>query len=125
MSAQDIIDVLATHRFCFTNEEDLQDGLADALRAAGVAVDPEIPLNARDRIDFVAERVGIEVKFTGAWRDVYRQLRRYLESPLLDEVLLVTVKANHRRIPQGPVGPPLTPLTRKRLSVHQITTSGL
>jgi hypothetical protein len=37
-------------------------------------VEREVRLNARDRIDLLVDRVGIEVKVTGAWRDVERQL---------------------------------------------------
>lgn len=125
MTAESIVAILRSARFCFANERDLQAGLAEALRATTVAIEAEVWLTPRDRIDFIVGRLGIEVKVSGSWRAVERQLLRYLQSPQLDEVLLVTVKSNHRRIQQGEVGPPLTPHARKRLLVHQLAESGL
>lgn len=117
-TAIDVLDVIRGARFLWASEDDLQRGLADALEQAGFRVEREVRLNARDRIDLLVDGVGIEVKITGAWRDVERQLRRYLESTVLNELVLVTAKALHRRIPQGAVG-------RKALCVHQLEASGL
>lgn len=119
VSAVGLIEVLGGHRFLWSSEAELQRGLADAIVAAGVDVEREVRLNARDRVDLLVDRLGVEVKVAGAWRDVERQLRRYLESPLLDELVLVTAKALHRRIPQGDV------VAGKRLYVHQLEASGL
>jgi hypothetical protein len=117
-SAVEILDVLRAQRLLWSTEDELQRGLAAVLEGAGVDVVREVRLNARDRIDLLVDRVGIEVKVTGAWRDVERQLRRYLESDLLDELVLVTAKALHRQIPQGAVN-------GKSLLVHQLEASGL
>jgi hypothetical protein len=113
-----LIADIAAARFRWATEDDLQRGLAEALAAKGHVVEREIRLNARDRIDLLVDRVGIEVKTAGATRDVERQLLRYLESDLIDELVLVTAKAMHRRIPQGAVG-------RKHLFVHQLQASAL
>lgn len=114
----DIVATIGSHRFLWATEDDLQQGLAQALDAAGRAVSREVRLNAHDRIDLLVGHVGIEVKTTGAWRDVQRQLHRYLESDLIDELVLVSAKAVHRRIPQGTIA-------GKRLFVHQLEASGL
>jgi hypothetical protein len=114
-----ILEVLRSQRFLWSTEDELQRGLAITLALARYGVAREIRLNERDRIDLLVGTVGIEVKTTGPWRDVQRQLERYLLSPLVDDLILVTVKAMHRRIPQGrrPSG--------KTLYVHQLEASGL
>lgn len=122
-SPESILSTLRSHRFLLASERDLHAGIASALTAAGADVALEVPLNRRDRIDLLVGRVGIEVKVSGAWREVERQLCRYLESPLLDDLVLVTVKAMHGRIPQGTVT--LQSGERKRLFVHHVATSGL
>lgn len=124
MNAEGIVALLREHRFCYVDESELQDGMAGAFEAAGVKADREVPLNAKDRVDFLIDRTGCEVKFTGPWRAVDRQLRRYLQSDRIDEILLVTVKSNHRRIEQGWVMAGEPP-RRKRLLVYQLATSGL
>jgi hypothetical protein len=119
VTAREVVDVIAGQRFLWATEDDLQRGLTDALIHAGASVIREVRLNAHDRIDLLVGSVGIEVKTTGAWRDVERQLHRYIQSPLVDDLVLVTAKAQHRRIPQGrrPSG--------KTLLVHQLQASGL
>lgn len=117
-TAAAVVEAIRGCRFRWSSEQELQRGLAGALEAAGYTVAREVPLNAHNRIDFLIERVGIEVKTSGGWRDVDRQLQRYLTSPLLDELVLVTARARHRRIP-----PSLA--TSKRLIVHQLEVSGL
>lgn len=118
VGAPDVLSALRATRFRWSTEEELQRGIAEVLELAGIPVRREVRLNCHDRIDLLVERVGVEVKTAGAWRDVERQLRRYLESDLLDELVLVTAKAVHRRIPQGDVA-------GKRLFVHRLEASGL
>lgn len=113
--AQTVIADIAPMRFLWSTEDDLQRGLAQALEGKGYVVEREVRLNSRDRIDLVVDRVGIEVKIAGAARDVERQLGRYLESDRIDELVLITAKAAHRRII----------LRVKRLYVHQLEASGL
>src|SRR5258708_35581089 len=79
-----IIDVLATHRFSYATEDDLQRGLAAALAGAGFDVEREVRLDNRSRIDLLVGRVGVEVKVAGAATSVLRQLRRYALSDRVD-----------------------------------------
>lgn len=101
-------------RFLWSTEDDLQAGIYAALREAGLLPTREVRLNARDRIDLVVDRVGIEVKVASTWRDVARQLNRYLESDRFDDVVLVTTRATHLQIPP-----------RDRLHIHLLEGSGL
>lgn len=112
----EILAALNGCRFLWASEDDLQRGLAQALDAAGFEVEREARLDGRDRVDLLIGRVGLEVKVNGSWRDVDRQLRRYLRSDRLDALILVTARARHRRIPAG---------DGKVLVIHQLAASGL
>ena len=70
VTAEGVCDVLQTHRVVYSSEADLQAGLAGALTGAGMDVAREVRLNARDRIDLLIDRLGIEVKYPAGWRDV-------------------------------------------------------
>lgn len=93
-----IIDAIRACRFCWSTEDELQQGVAAALEAAGYIAAREVRLNAHDRIDLVVGRIGIEVKTAGTWRDVRRQLERYARSGRFDTLVLVTTRPTHRRI---------------------------
>ncbi len=102
----------------FTTERELQELLEHLL-----ITDPprayitrrEHSLDEHNRIDFLTcvqatpttyVRVGIEVKIHSALAVVRRQLERYAESDYIDELLLVTTKAVHHRIPPELNGKP-------------------
>ena len=60
-----------------------------------------------DRIDFLVGRIGIEVKTRHSRADVLRQLDRYAQSEMLDSLILVTTRAQHRDAPESIRGKPL------------------
>jgi hypothetical protein len=96
-----IAELLARHLFRFSAEDQLQEGIAGALAQAGIVdVRREVALSKRDRIDLIAGRVGIEVKVAGTAASVARQLARYAASPSLDELVLVTIRSLHARVPR-------------------------
>lgn len=91
--------------YTFANEAQLQELLQQSLLSAGYAVRREVRLTLADRIDFVVERVGIEVKINDSPAQVARQVRRYLTSDLIDQVMLVTTRALHLKVPAMVDGP--------------------
>lgn len=93
MTAAEILADLRRCRFNYVTERDLQD-----LIAARLNVDEsqrEVRLNARDRIDFLIDGVGIEVKIAGARALVIEQLHRYAHCPEVESLILVTNRCRH------------------------------
>lgn len=75
-------------------EYDLHALIAAALLEAGISCAHEYRLAPRCRIDFLAGRVGIEVKKGRPPRAaLMRQLRRYLDSGEIDALVVVTQRA--------------------------------
>lgn len=93
--ADDIVRTIQATRFRYANEDQLQQGLAEAL----ASFDPvrEVRLDARNRIDLVCGPVGVEVKVAGNAETVTRQLARY--APHFDALVLVTTRLAHRDVP--------------------------
>lgn len=85
-----LVRALRSHAFHFSNEAELQSGIETALRREGISFVREVPLTERDRIDFLCERLGVEVKLNVSPNEVIRQLHRYAQSDLLDALLLIT-----------------------------------
>lgn len=100
-SATSIRELLGGHRFHYANEDQLQAGIAAALTAAGIAHEREVRLTAHDRIDFLVERLGIEVKVGHPLASVIRQLHRYAQCEQIDELLLITNRCNHALVPES------------------------
>lgn len=88
-----IADLLARHRFLVDDEKRLQEDIGKALFDAVIGFEREVRLAPGDIIDFVSDRVGIEVKVKGGKRAILRQLERYAESDLIDYLILVTAVA--------------------------------
>lgn len=95
MSLATVADAIRSFDFRYGDEDQLQQGLAAALESEGFDVKREVRLSARDRIDLVVGRVGIEVKVAGAASSVARQLARYAQHDL-EGLVLVTNKLRHQ-----------------------------
>lgn len=102
---EQLVDVLAGHilssRFRFGDEDDLQRGLAEVFDA--LDFEREYRIDARSRIDFLVKaasgaRIGVEVKIAGNAGRVHAQCKRYLDSGLIDGLLLVTTRRHHRKL---------------------------
>lgn len=85
-----VLAVIRGHRFLYTNEDELQEGISAALRAHGLSPLREVVLNQRDRIDLLVDTVGIEVKVAGSQTHPWGQLKRYAEHDSIEALVLVT-----------------------------------
>jgi dihydrodipicolinate synthase/N-acetylneuraminate lyase len=110
----DIVAALAGRSFRFADEAQLQAGIAEALGADGIAFEREARLDGKNRIDFLIGRVGVEVKVGGSLTDVTTQLMRYAARDEIDELVLVTSRLRHDRMPLKLNGKSLTVVTLAR-----------
>lgn len=94
--------LLTRHRIIGANEYQVQDAIHLALIRDGHRnIQSEFQLSPRDRIDFLIDRVGIEVKVAGHATKVAEQLRRYAGYGCMSELVLVTTKSRHTTIRAG------------------------
>lgn len=95
-------------------EYDLHAEVSAALANAGIAHVHEYKLGPRRRIDFLAGRVGIEIKKGRPIASKLReQLSRYMESGDLDAVVVVTQQA--LPLPRTITGKPVELVSLNRL----------
>jgi hypothetical protein len=102
-----IAALIGACRYHYRDEDRLHAGIEQVLADGGVNATAEARLSGRDRIDFLAGPVGIEVKIAGSAADVTRQLRRYATHPEIGALVLVTTRARHRALPRQIGGKPL------------------
>jgi len=109
VSAVDVVRILDRAPLQFVSEDDLQESIRAALVSAGIPAERERRLSdGRSRIDlFVEPGVGVEVKIDGSWAAVVRQLQRYAKCPEITELVLVTSRSKHHRIPTELEGKPV------------------
>jgi hypothetical protein len=99
--------VLRTHRFRFAGERELQAGIDQVLRAAGLNVTREAALGDAGTIDFLIDDLGLEIKVRGTRADVTRQIHRYLQHDAIRGVMVVTTRAELARLPSTISGKPV------------------
>lgn len=100
INVHQVFDILDGRRFSFRNEADLQWEMSAVLTERGVDHEREVRLTDAERIDFLTlYGVGIEVKIAGSRHAVLAQLQRYARAPQVKELLLVTTKVDHVRMP--------------------------
>lgn len=92
----EIAQAIRGYRFTYATEAQLEDGIAEALQRGGFDVRRQVVLEGLGRIDLLVGSVGIEVKIAGATPEVSRQLDRYLESPAIEGIVLVTGRSLHQ-----------------------------
>lgn len=90
-----------------SNELELQDSLEKLLRSHFSEVTREAKLSPTDRVDFLVERVAVEIKVDGSPMAVTRQLQKYLEHQEVDGVVLVTTRRKHLAVPDTLAGKPV------------------
>lgn len=100
MTALSLLVKLDRFTFTHASESDLQTAIESALEEAGEDAEREVDVPGAGRIDFLTSaRVGIEIKVRGAIAEVAEQLQRYAQSDLVDELLLITTRGQHRQLP--------------------------
>lgn len=97
-TATEIVTLLRGARMRYRNERDVQNGLADLFEFKGWEATREAQLSPGERIDFLIDRIGVEVKIKGSTPHVIQQLDRYCDSGALNILVLVTSRAKHRSI---------------------------
>ncbi len=100
MNVADVVEEILAHRFHYVGEAELQDGIWTVLEEVGFGPRREVVLNVSDRIDFMVGAIGIEVKVDGSLSAIIRQSMRYAKCPEIEELLIVTTLARHRRMPE-------------------------
>lgn len=102
-STEDLVKLLRSHRFHFKNESDLQDGIEQVLKKAGVVYEREKRLGDVGIIDFLVDgRMGIEVKIKGSPSAVARQVLDYLEARAVEEIVVVSTRVFAARYLKSP-----------------------
>lgn len=97
-----------------SGEYDLHAEIGAALERAGIAFDHEFRLAPRCRIDFLAGRVGIEVKKgRPVTADLRRQVARYAQCAQLDALVVVVQRGVS--LPDAIHGKPVVVLSLNRL----------
>jgi hypothetical protein len=94
--------VVTGHTWRANSEDELQAGLAAALTAAGVDVEREHRLDARNRLDlWTVDGIAIEVKTSRrtTTADVLRQVRRYAEHDEVSAVVVLSTVPSHTLLP--------------------------
>lgn len=102
MLTRRICVLLPRYTYRFSTERELQDGVAAALTAEGIAFDREYIASKEDRFDFLCESgVVIEVKIDGSFADCARQVQRYCGLEVTRAVVIAAAKMWGRSIRNG------------------------
>lgn len=99
--------LLSGYKLNAADERTLQDQIEAVLTKEGTAFQREHELSDLDRIDFLVETIGIEVKINSSPAQVLRQLFRYSEHKDIDGLLLVTTRSRHTNLPPELNGVPV------------------
>jgi len=103
ISSAALAKLLKGYRYNFGNEAMLQDGIERVFKENRIPFRREFRLGDAGIIDFMVERIGLEVKVKGSPSAVGRQVLDYLCRPELDEIVVVTSRilaASYLRVPE-------------------------
>jgi len=110
MAAADVAAIaeqIRAHAYAFTDERELQDGLAIVL-ADVAGLHREHSFSPQDRIDFLLpDGVGIEVKIDGSLSDLARQVHRYAQREEITALIVVTNRLRLAELPETINGKPV------------------
>lgn len=107
-----MVDTLRPYRFNYTNEDELQQALAEILNEHPLwDARREVRLSAHDRIDLLVNDIGVEVKVAGSAGALHRQITRYLHHDEVRALIVVTSRARHLALPETINGRPVAVLS--------------
>jgi hypothetical protein len=90
MTPSKIKELLAGYRFDTSCEAILQAQIEKVFQDSGAPYQREVRLSARDRIDFMLDGIGVEVKIKGQAKEIFRQCQRYCTYDQITAIVLVT-----------------------------------
>lgn len=90
-----IVEILSSARFHVSDEGELHQAVAGLLRAGGIEAEHEVKIGPRERIDFLAGDVGMEIKVGGTHSHIAAQLSRYAECSRVRVLLLLTPRMRY------------------------------
>lgn len=90
MTGAELMEILTDWRFPLTSEKLCQEEIARVLEGASVPFAREHRLAKGSIIDFLVEKVGIEVKLGGSKRQLWRQCQRYCRFDAISELVVAT-----------------------------------
>lgn len=93
ITAVDILSFLEGRCFDLGNEARLQQEIARVFDEKNIPYNREVVLSNQDRIDFMVNNIGIEIKINGSSSEIFRQCRRYCRHNEVDELILASNKA--------------------------------
>lgn len=99
MKHDDLYKLLHGYSYNFNSEVELQNGIESILTTNSVPFSREVRLTKKDRIDFLVDSIGIEVKIDGTATSLTRQLYRYAQHDLIDSLIVVTNKSKFTNLP--------------------------
>lgn len=99
MTGPELAALLGRFRFAQVTERELQDSIARILVDARIGFEREPELSERDRIDFLIDGLGVEVKCQGGLSALTRQAQRYLLHDRVAELAVVSTLARLCAVP--------------------------
>ena len=103
MTGAELVSLLAPHSAARFSEAELQSSVEDLLRKGAVSYEREVEVDG-GRIDFLIGTIGLEIKIDVPVNGVSRQLLAYAQGDRISELVLLTLKRQHKRVPSRLAG---------------------
>lgn len=104
---ENLAALIKSRYYRYSDEIELQDRIADLFLSQNTPYIRECSITAESRIDFLVDRIGIEVKTDGSASQLIRQIHRYLTTEKIDGLIVVTNRAHLTDIPTIINGKPI------------------
>lgn len=94
-----LCEKIASHRFNYRDEQQLQDGIEAMLQAEAIPYEREKVLGPNARPDFFVDGVALEVKIKHSLADLTRQVYRYAAYDAVQSIIVVTTRMRLSNLP--------------------------